>query len=131
MNLHIFKLSVLGLFVLTGCNNKITDDGEVVACTEEFVSAININVFDKETGFPSSCGVTAILQDGDFIEELSNETSDNCNDDFIFSMAGEREGKYDITIIKEGYNDWVQYDTVVTSNICHVNAITIQVYLEK
>lgn len=131
MNSKIIKLSLLGLFFLVGCNEETTKDGDVIACTEEFVPALRVDVFDKETGFPNGCGVTVTVQDGDFIEELSNETGNNCEEDFIFSVAGEREGKYDITVIKEGYVDWIQYDTVVTSNICHVNTISVQVYMDK
>ncbi|MBL4765623.1 MAG: hypothetical protein JKX67_10165 [Colwellia sp.] len=131
MNSNIIKLSLLALFILTGCDEKTTEDGDVVVCTAEFVPALRVDVFDKETGFSNACGVTITIHDGDFIEELSNKTGDNCKEDFTFSMAGEREGKYDITVIKEDYIDWVQYDTVVTSNICHVNTITVQAYLNK
>lgn len=131
MNSKIINLSFLGLFTLVGCNEKTTNDGDVVICTAEFVPALRIDIFDKETGFPNACGVTVTVQDGDFIEELINETGNNCNEDFTFSMAGEREGKYDITVIKEGYMDWIQYNTVVTSNICHVNTISVQAYMDK
>ncbi|MDP5214568.1 hypothetical protein ORJ66_16060 [Pseudoalteromonas tunicata] len=131
MNSKLVMLSLLGLFALVGCNEKTTEDGDIVFCTAVYVPALRVDVFDKETGFPNACGVTVTVQDGDFTEELSNESGDSCNEDFTFSIAGEREGKYDITVIKDGYVDWIQYDTVVTSNICHVNTITVQAYMDK
>jgi hypothetical protein len=131
MNSKIIKLSLLGLFFLVGCDEKTTEDGDVYICTAEWVPALRIDVYDKEAGVPNACGATITIQDGDFVEELSNKNGDNCKEGFTFSMAGERKGKYDITVIKEGYIDWVQYDTVVTSNLCHVNTITVQAYLDK
>ncbi|PKG81916.1 hypothetical protein CXF85_15375 [Colwellia sp. 75C3] len=131
MNLRIVKLSLLSLIALAGCEEKTTNDGDVIACTEEFSPALRINVFDKETGFPNACGATVKVQDGDFVEELTNEAGESCTENFTFSVAGERKGTYDITVIKEDHINWVQYDTVVTANICHVNTISVQAYMDK
>jgi len=131
MDSYIIKLVLISSLLIIGCDEKKTADGDVIVCTASIEPAIRINVFDKETGFQNACGVTVKLQDGDFIEELSNPASDSCKDDLTFSLADEREGKYDITIIKEGYVDWYQYDISVSSNLCHVNTISIQAYLEK
>ena len=131
MNSKLIKLSLFGLLVLVGCEEKTTKDGDIVLCSTQYVPALRVDVFDIETGHPNACGATVTVQDGDFVEELSNEAGVNCNEGFTFSLAGEREGNYDITVIKEGYIDWVQYDTVVTSNVCHVNTISVQAYMDK
>jgi hypothetical protein len=131
MKVKVIVLSLLGLSLILGCKEVTTKDGDVIICTTEYVPALSIDVFDKETGLPNACGVTVVVQDGDYIEEISNEAGNNCQEDFTFKAAGERAGTYDITVSKEGYIDWVHYDTEVTENICHVNTISVQAYLEK
>ena len=127
----ISLLCILSFPILTGCNEKTTSDGDIIACTEEFVPGIRVNVFDKETGFPSACGAKLIIyyEDGT-VEEMINYTND-CEEDFTFAGAYENEGVYDIKITKEGYMDWNQLDVQVTANLCHVNTITLQAYIEK
>ena len=133
MNFKIISLSFLGLLALAGCYEKTTKDGDKINCSAVSIPALIIEVFDKETGLPLVCGVTVSVQDGDFMQEQSMKSGDDCvlNISDPFSLAFEREGKYDITVIKEGYIDWYQYDTVVSSNICHVNTIKVQAYIDK
>ena len=52
----ISLLCILSFPILTGCNEKTISDGDVITCTEEFSPGVRVNVFDKETGFPSACG---------------------------------------------------------------------------
>lgn len=131
MNSKLVTSSLFVLVAFSGCNEKTTEDGDVVICTPVIIPALKIEVLDKDTGLANACGATVIVQDGDFIEELSNVAGDDCNEGFTFTAADERPGQYDITVSKDGYTDWNQYDVVVSSNVCHVNTITVQAYLEK
>ena len=133
MNLKLIILPFLGWVALVGCNEQTTEDGGPINCTADSVPALVIDVYDKETGLALLCGVTVSIRDGDFTQEQSMGEGDDCITNVAdpFSLAFEREGQYDITVIKEGYVDWVQYDIVVTSNICHVNTIRVQAYMDK
>lgn len=131
------SLALLALFILSACNSDKEDIDlgggpmQELICTEEFVSGLHINVFDQETGLNSACGVTVSIQDGDYTEVLTNDSEGTCSENFIFLAAGEKAGTYDISIIKDDYLEWTQYDTEVTNNICHVNPVTVNAYMEK
>ncbi len=131
MKFRIVALYSVVLGLLYGCSAEITEDGRVVVCTTQVVPAIEVAVFEQETGFASACGATVTIEDGNFTQSLTNDDSSNCNDNFIFAMADEREGSYDITVSKAGFQDWIQRDVRVTSNVCHVNTVTVQAYLES
>ena len=127
----IKSIPIMACITMIACNAEITSEGDFIACTTVFAPALKVDVFDKNTGFPGACGVTVMLKDGDFFEKLTHAAADVCDESFTFSGAGEREGTYDITVTKEGYVDWYQYDVAVSSNLCHVNTVSLQAYLEK
>ena len=133
MNSKLIILPFLGWFTLVGCNVQTTKDGEGFDCGAIETPALVIDVYDKETGLALLCGVTVSIRDGDFTQEQSMGEGEDCvtNIADAFSLARDREGQYDITVMKEGYVDWVQYDTVVSSNICTVNTIRVQAYMDK
>ena len=124
-------LIAFSLISVSGCKEKTTDDGEVVVCTASVDPGIRIEAIDKETGVAMSCGATALLQDGDYSEELENPAGTDCFDTQMLVGAYERSGTYDIKVSKEGYIDWFVNGVEVSSNVCHVNTITLQAYLEK
>ncbi len=131
MSSKLFGVLIVGLTLLTaGCREEVSSEGEAVVCTTEYVPAISVRVFDKETGAAIACGVTVLLVDGNFSEELIIDDN-QCDDYFTFTGAGERSGNYDVSVTKEGYTEWMQYDVEVSSNLCHVNTKSLQAYLEK
>lgn len=131
MNKYIKPLSILVLLALTGCDEITTKDGDVVLCTEQYVYGLAIKVFDRETGYDNACDVTVLIEDGSYREELTYGTNISCNESYIFSGAGERAGTYTVTITKPGYQEWVKTNILVTENVCHVNPVTVDAYLEK
>jgi hypothetical protein len=128
---HIFAIVIASGFSLLGCDEKTTSEGDTIVCTAVIAPALQVSVFDKETGFPNACGATVIFEDGDFYEEHIYEQNESCNESYTFSGADEREGIYNVTVKKEGYMEWQQFDVEVSSNLCHVNTISLQAYLEK
>ena len=131
--MHALKqpLLLVSLLSLLGCNEAITSDGKAVVCTAQFVYGLQIKVFDQETGYPNACGSDVTIQDGSYLEELNYSPSNDCDEDYVFLAAGERAGNYTITVNKDGYQQWQRDNIELTANVCHVNPITVEVYLEK
>ncbi len=119
------------LLLLSSCNQKTTSDGETIFCTASVDPAIRIEVFDMETGQPNSCGAKATIADGNFSEVVENFDGADCNDSIMLTGADERAGTYNISVVKDDYLEWNASNIQVTANICHVNTITLQAYLDK
>lgn len=131
MNNTLFKVLVCSCIFLSGCGFKTTSDGEVIACSGSVEPGIKVEVIDKETGLPISCGASSVIRDGEFFDKVKNPSGSGCADSTALLGAYEREGTYEVSVFKEGYLDWRVEDISVSSNVCHVNTITIQAYLEK
>ncbi len=80
---------------------------------------------------PISCGAVASISDGDFFETLDNPDSPDCFDTVQLIGASERAGMYQIEVMKPGYSVWRRQDVEVSANLCHVNTVDLQAYLEK
>ncbi|KJY80868.1 hypothetical protein INR79_10835 [Vibrio sp. SCSIO 43132] len=131
MNNTLLKVLACSCVFLSGCNFKTTSDGKVVACSDSVEPAIKVEVIDKETGYRISCGASIVIRDGEFSEERSNPHGTGCDNSKALLGAYEREGTYKVSVFKDGYLDWSTEGIEVSSNVCHVNTITIQAYLEK
>ena len=132
MYLKVIQIIFVSTFLfLFGCYEKTTSDGDSIVCTTLAAPAIAVEIFDRETGLANGCNAVVILEDGNYFEEIGNHSGENCEQDFTFYGAYEREGTYTITVSKEGYLDWQQFDVLVTKNVCHVNTVSLQAYLEK
>ena len=116
---------------MSACREEQTPSGGSVVCTPSIVPGIRIEVLDREEGFAISCGIVASIIDGDYSEQLENPADSECFDTQMLTGAFERKGVYDVSVSKVGYRDWSVTDVDVFANVCHVNTITIQVYLEK
>ncbi|WNC69770.1 hypothetical protein RI845_06385 [Thalassotalea nanhaiensis] len=115
---------------------KISPEDEIVACTTHIESGLWFELFDKETGERLHCDATITIEDGDYIEELvdcEGGSSGAGEGDLLIGVgaAPERAGVYNITIEKEGYQNWYRSNIEVSEGICHVNQVQIQAYLEK
>jgi hypothetical protein len=119
-------LAMLPIVLLAGCNSD-NDDG--VVCTTEVISGIAITVIDDVTEAPISCGATALLQESSYEEELTNPESSDCDSTTMLLGAVERQGFYNITVQKEGYEYWYAYDVEVTEGLCHVEQVEVEARL--
>ena len=88
-------------------------------------------MFDKQTGEAISCGATALIQEGSFSETLNNPVNQYCSDQSPLQGAHERPGTYNIIVSQVGYQDLFFTGQQVTANVCHVNSIKLQAYLER
>lgn len=130
MRRDFWPLVVLVL-VLNGCGEGGGSDSDVWACTASIEPGIRIEVVDRETGIPISCGARAILTDEEYVESIENSSEGACFDSLMLAGAFERPGIYNITVSKEGYLDWTAESVEVTSSICHVNTVTLQAQMAK
>lgn len=115
---------------------EISPEDQGVECTAHVESGLWFELFDKETGERLHCDATITIEDGDYIEKLidcKGGSSGAGDGDFISAVGttAERAGIYNITIEKEGYQNWYQSNVEVSEGICHVNQVQIQAYLEK
>ncbi len=120
-------ITLLLLNVACGGGNTETQ----FVCPPYVAIGISIQVYDKQTGFEMSCGASASIQENNYIEELVNPAGVECNDSDALTGALGRAGIYDIKVSKQGYKDGFISAVEVSSNRCTVNAVTLQVYLDK
>ncbi len=113
--------------LLFGCNSDSNDSEEV--CTTEAVPAISVSVIDEQTGDLMSCGATLEIQDTGFEETVTNEDSDTCDDTVPLEGAFERPGFYNLTVYKEGYEYWYEYNIEVREGECHVDTVDLEARL--
>ena len=106
----VLKLTLITAMAIAGCN-----DSNDVACTDEYVPAITIEVKDKSTGNFIGCGAVVTIDDTGFSEEVVSDIQGSCDNSSLFQGAHERGGVYDVHISKEGYLDWSTYNIEVTS----------------
>jgi len=98
-------------FLFLVCPQK--DDG--LACTQEFVYGLSISLIDTTSGGFITENVTIDISDGDFSEELMTFPESTS-----FFGAGERPGIYTISVIAEGYQEFISDPIEVNANECHV-----------
>jgi len=112
MRFMLKTLLLLGsCFLFMACPQK--DDG--YACTEEFIYGLSISLSDSVTGEFITEDVTIEISDGDFSEELMTFPESTS-----FFGAGERPGNYTISVIAEGYQEFISAPIEVNANECHV-----------
>jgi hypothetical protein len=110
----------LCLVVLLGCRGSTED---WIACTDEYVYAINLRVLDERSGEPVS-GVTGRVRGGGFVDSLQVP-----HDDGFATAAGERPGTYHVEVRAPGYQAWDSGGIVAASDECHVVPQWIDVML--
>ncbi|MDO6533849.1 hypothetical protein [Alteromonas stellipolaris] len=119
-------LAMIPIALLAGCNSD-SEDG--VVCTTEVIPGIAITVIDDVTEESISCGASAILQESSYEEELTNPESTDCDSTTLLLGALEREGFYNITVQKDGYEYWYAYDVEVVEGLCHVEQVEVEARL--
>lgn len=116
-------LMVTAFFACSGDDDTVSE--EPVACTEEFVFGLSVQVRDAATGAIIPNGVRVVAQDGNYSETL----------DFMFDThvgAGERPGTYTLTASKEGFVTKMAGPVTVelTEDMCHVITESVTIELE-
>ena len=100
------------------------DAVEPLACTDQFVYGLAVEVVDATNGVGLAASATLTLRDGDFLQ-----TSTESFDGLTLLGAGERAGTYEVTVSHPGYADWMRSSIEVTADECHVIPVTLRAEL--
>jgi hypothetical protein len=97
------------------------------ACTADFRYGIVVEVRDSVTGEPAADGARLIVRDGAYAD-----TSDQLpfTEPLTLRAAGERGGRYDITVEKPDYREWTRTRVRVWEDGCHVIPVRLEARLQ-
>ena len=106
-------LLVMGCRSQDNDNDNENDNGDGgTACTEIFVSGVNVSVTDQDG--QAVAGAVLTLTEGDF-SEIMQDLGDG-----EYAGAGERAGTYTLTVEADGFDTATVEDIVVGEDECHV-----------
>lgn len=97
-------------------------------CTADFRFGLTVLVRDSSTAAPAGDGAIVTAEDGAYVETLTVFPGDW--DSVTFVGAGERPGRYALTVSKPGYRAWVRRGVRVGEDGCHVQRVTIEAWLQ-
>ena len=97
------------------------------ACTTELRFGIAVEVRDAVTGAPAADGARLIARDGDYVEIVEGPPVPGMT---FLQAAGERAGRYTVTIQKTGYQDWTRSNVWVRDAGCHVVTVRFEARLQ-
>jgi hypothetical protein len=108
------------------------DEGSLspVACTEQFVFGLQLEVREADVGAPAAQGAVATVTDGGYVEVVAGPLSGRPDALFLLA-AGERAGTYDIEVTRDGFEAWDTTGVVVEEDICHVLTEQVPVFLTR
>ena len=121
------SLPIIGLTALALSSCASTD--EPVVCTEEFRYGILVTAVDAGTDQSLMIGAAGELVDGSHRESLQFVPSP-ATENSVMVGAGERPGRYLVTVSHPGYQEWRQDDVLVTADACHVNPVILEARLD-
>jgi hypothetical protein len=120
------RLLLLSAAVILGACNGIT-----APCDSSERAGIQLVIVDSVTQ-------TAVLVDSVAVSATDGAYSDsvkftNVRPDPVtyVTLALERAGVYDITVLATGYHPWQRDDVRVTAGRCHVNTVSLPVPLQR
>ncbi len=96
-------------------------------CTALFAYGITVTVVDSVSGAPAGAGATLVVQDGAYSETITHSAT---SPDYSFSAAGERPGRYSLSVTRSGYKAWSASGVTVTKDACHVKGVAITARLQ-
>ena len=99
-------------------------------CTQEFRPGLVVYVKDSLTRAGVASGASLVVREGSYKDSVAAMNSGPDQDNSPLSAAGERSGTYQVTVLKPGYATWLQSNVRVTSNVCHVNTVTLTALLQ-
>jgi hypothetical protein len=131
MNRSVAAILVTLAAVLSGCEDEILFD-----CTQQFEYGLGVETRERGTG-AAVLGATLIVRDGIYLEVSGPSVPRTLTDSAfrsahpVLSAAGERPGRYDLTVRHPDYHVWEVQDVVVTADECHVIPVRLTALLER
>jgi hypothetical protein len=99
-------------------------------CTQESRAGLLVYVKDSLTRAGVASGASLVVREGSYKDSVAAPDSSPFLDNQPLSAAAERSGTYQLTVLKPGYATWLQSNVRVTSNVCHVNTVTLTALLQ-
>jgi hypothetical protein len=103
-------------------------------CTDEYRFGLAITVVDSVTASPPATAIL-IARSGTFVDSVGPIApyliDVNAAPVLILYSAGERAGKYDVTVRAPGYKDWTRSGINVSRDVCHVRLTAITARLQR
>ena len=115
----------LALAALMGLLSACGGTTDPIACTEQFVFGLTVEVVDSLSGAPRAEGATLTLRDGVYVESTTESF-----DGLSMSGAGERPGTYVVTLARAGYHTWSRTGVVISADECHVIPVSMRAELQ-
>lgn len=115
-------VTLTGLSALVACDDVFGPR----ACTLEMRPSVVVYVRDARTDAYIAAGATLILADGAFVDSVTvpaDRSSENARGLWTFESS-ERPGVYQVTVRREGYEEWVRSGVWVRGDACHVATVT-------
>jgi hypothetical protein len=109
----------------TGDSTPSPSPSGSLVCSQVYVYGIVVQVKDP-SGNPVP-NAQVVIRDGNYTENLSQ--MDTPSPTGIYQGAGERPGKYDLTVSAPGYAPQTFENLVVSGGVCHVSQVTKEVSL--
>jgi len=104
-----------------------------VGCGAVEYPAVEVLVFDAETGAPAAQGSTGTLRDGDYTERMRENRFEYARPEDPGSLpataltgADGRRGTYTVRIEKPGYEPWERRSVRSTSDACGVTTTQLR-----
>ena len=109
-------------WIVTGCGN-IVNGG--YACTLDFRYGISATARDAATNADITSGAYMVVTEGSYRDSVS------ANPGGRLAAAGERAGRYSVSIGHPGYASFFQTNVVVNRDECHVIPVQLEARLPR
>jgi hypothetical protein len=118
-------LTVFAILSVCACGRAL----DPLACTEELRYGLNVTVVDSITGAAPPAAQLLVHSDT-YAEDSGLQHAAALGPSgpvvLVIGAAGERPGRYDLTVSSPGYNDWTKSGVEVTrADACHVRPVAI------
>jgi hypothetical protein len=88
------------------------------------VFGVVITALDASSGQPVTSGLSGVLSDGSYHEDMEVLANQLVG-------AGERAGRYSVSVTASRYRAWVQHEIRVEANECHVQPVRLEAKLVR
>lgn len=93
-------------------------------CTALYAYGITVTVLDASTSESLPVAPAGTVRDGNFSDNMTVMGNQ-------LAGAGERAGRYDVTVTAPGYTAWDTTGIVVTKDECHVHGVSLTATLQR
>jgi hypothetical protein len=123
--------------VLARCLSPCARQATETICSASYNWGLAVQVKDSASGAWAAPGARLEIRDpqGSLVTSvvaMSEFPPDHPElDARPLTGAGEQAGRFQVTVVKAGYRDWIQRDVIVRGNKCHVERTELTALLQR